>query len=1069
MNPNKHTRADSTESASVPNESSNKKPRTIQTSIQRTTKVVTLRRKSNGKSSIRSSSLKQQSTTKQQSATNPIISAPPAVDAVDEPSVEASSSSNVTGELVSPSPPPVPSVPPAPSVPHHGVPDQPSKVRRKNPHAKDKLTEWKEKHRQQYLDELLRHEGPIVDSKTATCTDCHQDLGKKDASLGIRCLDCTDGYPLRCNDCVLALHVNLPYHRIEEWKGTHFAKKSMYDLGLIVLLGHDGAMACSQPSSPSNLLVLHTNGWNTLRVQYCGCSTSRTVTREMQLFRARLLPTSSERMRTAFTFELMELFHELNLRSKITAYDFYYTMSNRRDPLKLQKQPSQMNNFHRAVRIWRHLFALKRSGCAHNPEGANATKAGQTMVECPACPHPLKNLPSDWDTNTKLAFLYTLFVAVDANFKLKGKDRGLDDIELGPGWGAFVEETQYQSYISQYVAEPEINTCDSEHDAVLRANIRQTPGYSVTGAGLVICSRHCLVRPNGAGDLQKGEKYCNMDYIIFSAVAGLCLLRLVITYDIACQWSRNYRTRMKTLPTNLHLSEKVSTRVAIPSWHINAHGKSCQQRFHVGYLDGVGRLCGDEVEQTWWTTNTLGASVREMGPAGRHETMGDHWNAFNFQKIVGFRKTFMKTLKEAVRMAAVQRENFNQFNTSFSDPGVIKAWEEMVIEYEQDPDIKPNPYEDTEIKITLHDVRLELGKEEQSRLRKEGLVQAHKVSMVAFLTTGLELEEQQRQLRVERSKQGAHPTAKQEADFQEKNAALFRRILLWRDTQKAYMPNITELTGTLEDDGSDSAVEDIPLFLPSKGRLREAQMEEALGEICRLRRILVGVTAFKIHNLAGEGNKANTRIRSTYTRLNDRIITAKETYRAAYGALLDLDPNGSWQMTLKELHDEDIRGPGKETNDSHGNRLISWIWLSRQSRAGDAAETDASTARMLNESMRVEWAQSRARCLRWEEEIQLVEEEMRRVVSYLRWKASWWESQATQRSDADNDVYLGLSAYAHKQALYNHALADHCQLYWTKGLKKLGMKLPFDEDVRGSEGATYDGGSDSSESSDNDS
>lgn len=52
----------------------------------------------------------------------------------------------------------------------------------------------------------------------------------------------------------------------------------------------------------------------------------------------------------------------------------------------------------------------------------------------------------------------------------------------------------------------QISTCQSEHDAIMRAAVRRTPGYDVTGAGVVICSRHGLVRPNGVGDLQKGER-----------------------------------------------------------------------------------------------------------------------------------------------------------------------------------------------------------------------------------------------------------------------------------------------------------------------------------------------------------------------------------------------------------------------------------------------------------------------------------------------------------------------------------------------------------------------------------
>jgi hypothetical protein len=52
-------------------------------------------------------------------------------------------------------------------------------------------------------------------------------------------------------------------------------------------------------------------------------------------------------------------------------------------------------------------------------------------------------------------FLYILYISIDANFKLKRKDRGLEDVELMPGWGPFVEEAGYQEFISNYVDQPE--------------------------------------------------------------------------------------------------------------------------------------------------------------------------------------------------------------------------------------------------------------------------------------------------------------------------------------------------------------------------------------------------------------------------------------------------------------------------------------------------------------------------------------------------------------------------------------------------------------------------------------
>jgi hypothetical protein len=123
-------------------------------------------------------------------------------------------------------------------------------------------------------------------------------------------------------------------------------------------------------------------------------------------------------------------------------------------------------------------------------------------------------------------WLYTLFLAVDANFRLSLKDKGLTDIELGPGWSHQVEETRFQNHVATILDQTEvqriawlllvvssfsyptqINTCRSQHDAILRANSRNKEGYLASGTALVQCARHGLVRKNGVGDLQKGEKY----------------------------------------------------------------------------------------------------------------------------------------------------------------------------------------------------------------------------------------------------------------------------------------------------------------------------------------------------------------------------------------------------------------------------------------------------------------------------------------------------------------------------------------------------------------------------------
>lgn len=53
-------------------------------------------------------------------------------------------------------------------------------------------------------------------------------------------------------------------------------------------------------------------------------------------------------------------------------------------------------------------------------------------------------------------YIYTQFLAVDGNFKLRLKERGITDPELAPGWAYFVEEDNYQEFLKDFVDEPEV-------------------------------------------------------------------------------------------------------------------------------------------------------------------------------------------------------------------------------------------------------------------------------------------------------------------------------------------------------------------------------------------------------------------------------------------------------------------------------------------------------------------------------------------------------------------------------------------------------------------------------------
>lgn len=109
-----------------------------------------------------------------------------------------------------------------------------------------------------------------------------------------------------------------------------------------------------------------------------------------------------------------------------------------------------------------------------------------------------------------LRWLYQLFVGMDANFRLKRLVVSNDDRDpgLNQGTAYVVEETAYKKFLEHYgpLVSSDSSTC-SNHDAIKSASIRGGKGYSASGLGSVVCTRHDMKRPQSVGDLQKGERY----------------------------------------------------------------------------------------------------------------------------------------------------------------------------------------------------------------------------------------------------------------------------------------------------------------------------------------------------------------------------------------------------------------------------------------------------------------------------------------------------------------------------------------------------------------------------------
>ena len=93
--------------------------------------------------------------------------------------------------------------------------------------------------------------------------------------------------------------------------------------------------------------------------------------------------------------------------------------------------------------------------------------------------------------------------------------------------------------------------------------------------------------------------------------------------------------------------------------------------------------------------------------------------------------------------------------------------------------------------------------------------------------------------------------------------------------------------------------------------------------------------------------------------------------------------------------------------------------------------------------MRVEWAKAHARANRWQEEVLLVQEEMRRVIAFLDWKATWWLSQGQRRSDVRDDIKAGLAAYAAQQSNLMQHLAETFAALWYPTLLEANLQIKW--------------------------
>ncbi|KAJ7609963.1 hypothetical protein FB45DRAFT_982292 [Roridomyces roridus] len=862
--------------------------------------------------------------------------------------------------------------------------------------------------RNKILDAFLRREG-----RGTGWEDGCMDESCLSTDAKYRCQDCFVRR-LLCHACMVERYQDEPLHIIEEWRDNYFHPCSLASLSenRRVQLVHPPAQYCNFPDGPHPMVVLDNNGIHQLEIDFCGCVGAPSICD--QVIDIGWYPATKTAPETCATLSLLKRFHTLNLQARVSAYDFYNSLEVVSERGGMQVVPDRREQFTLIAREYRHVQQCKRAGRGHDEllHGIKATAPGECGIDCRACPVPGVNIPDEYTPED--AWLYQLLLSQDANFKLKGRDTSSRDKDpsLGPGFAYVVANDQYLAHLSKYVDEDEISHCVA-FAALWRANNKRAKGLRTTGIASVSCSRHEVFRKNGTGDLQKGERYSNIDYLFFMSIIGIALSSILVSYDIACQWSINFWKRAKKMPSYLQLPPGLRIQFKVPKFHLPLHVKKCHGPYSFNYTKGVGRTDGEGVERNWSWLNMIVRSVSVMGPGSREDTIDDFCGYANWRKTVGFGNSLLRKLVLAIPKAILHGQAFQAFTEGVREghEDELEAWGEEIKAWEVDSE-KKCPYEYPE--------------EQEARRRERTSIQA--------------------------------------ADLQRKRTQTLSLIQRFRDEQVHFMPGLkSHLEGlqSSSDTESTSRPEDMKLHLPSawpatlrqtlcitglpeeEERLRAAQAWDALRELRRQLRTRMLAHQFKRAHISGQA--AYTKSQQLHNSIEQRIRAAATSYKTARAALLSLRGPGEWETDLRVLTNQDIRGMNEWTLNEQekeedrrarnivgadeldefgeviertvrfnlemgeGNRFLSWIWYAGGAGAGSTTDE----GKLHNAE-------------RWREELLLVDEEMRRVLGYCGWKAAWWEARAGARTNVPHDVAEGLRAYATEQA----ARERHWQSGW---------------------------------------
>jgi len=103
-------------------------------------------------------------------------------------------------------------------------------------------------------------------------------------------------------------------------------------LGIKVFLGHCGEPCKIGGEAIQDFVIVDINGIHLVDVQFCGCYETAGASHPcIQLLRSGLFPATYTHPLSAFSYDILDTFHLLTLQGKISAYDFYISITRKTD------------------------------------------------------------------------------------------------------------------------------------------------------------------------------------------------------------------------------------------------------------------------------------------------------------------------------------------------------------------------------------------------------------------------------------------------------------------------------------------------------------------------------------------------------------------------------------------------------------------------------------------------------------------------------------------------------------------------------------------------------------------